>query len=95
MRNESRKIGNKIPEWQVRFFAYSVFISDKIRSFLKKKNMTTNELADKVGFSREKAKRMLSGSYDFSVEEMAKLDLLFSGHYDLYEKKLLTEKVID
>ena len=95
MRNESRKIENKIPEWQVRVFAYSVFIADKIRSFLKKKNITTNELADKVGFSREKAKRMLSGSYDFSVEEMTKLDLLFSGHYDLYEKKLLTEKIID
>jgi len=30
--------------------------------------------------------------HDFSVEEMTKIDLLFEGHYDIYEKKLLIEK---
>jgi len=55
--------------------------------------MTTNDLADKLGFSKRSAKSMLSGRYNFNLEEIAFLDLLFNGHYDLYEKKLLIEKM--
>lgn len=90
---EGNEIGNNIPDWQIRFFAYSTTIADQIRAYLSKKKMTINELAEKVSFPKGKAKSMLSGHYDFSIEEMAKLDLLFTGHYDLYEKQLLIEKI--
>ena len=93
MKEENRKLSNQVPDWQARFHAYSINIADMIRAYLSKKKMTTEDLSKKVGFTKSKSKHMLSGSYDFSIEEMAKLELLFAGHYDNYEKKLLTEKI--
>jgi hypothetical protein len=90
---KGNRIVDNIPEWQLRFFHYSVSISDRIKEYLSRKKMTTDMMAEKVGFPKHKAKRMLSGYYDFNIEEMAKLDLLFSGHYDTYEKKLLIERM--
>jgi hypothetical protein len=92
MKEEDGKLSNQVPNWQARFHAYSVLVADKIRAYLTKKQMTTEDMSKKVGFTKSKSKHMLSGSYDFSIEEMAKLELLFAGHYDRYEKKLLTEK---
>ena len=89
---EDRNLLNQAPDWQVRFHIYSANIADNIRAYLSKKKMTTEDLSKKVGFTKSKSKHMLSGSYDFSIEEMANLELLFAGHYDRYEKKLLTEK---
>ena len=59
--------------------------------------MTTECLSKKIDILQDNIKLMLSDVYvyNFSVEEMAKLDLLFEGHYDIYEKKLLTEKLND
>jgi ribosome-binding protein aMBF1 (putative translation factor) len=93
MKKDNRKSLNQVPDWQSRFNSYSMNISDLIYSYITKKNMTTIDLAEKVGFTKSKAKHMMSGSYDFSIEEMSKLELLFAGHYDNYEKKLLTEKI--
>jgi hypothetical protein len=86
------KIGDNLPDWQVRFFAYSVTMADMIRSYLAKKKMTTDDMSEKVGFTKTKAKQMLSGHYNFDIEEMTKLELMFNGHYDTYEKMLLIEK---
>lgn len=74
---------------------YCNFISDRLKSYVAKKNITLEELSKKIDIPTDVAKRMIDDVYvyNFSVEEMAKLDLLFSGHYDFYEKKLLTEKL--
>ena len=58
--------------------------------------MTTKDLSKKIDIKHNDIKLMLNDVYvyNFSVEEMSKLDLLFEGHYDIYEKKLLIEKKI-
>lgn len=91
--NKKNKIGENIPDWQIRFFAYSVNLADQVRVYLSRKKMTTNQMAEKIGITKKSAKSMLSGRYNFSTEEMAKLELLFSGNYDIYERKLLIEKI--
>ncbi len=52
------------------------------------------DLSKKIDVEHKTVKSMLDDVYvhDFSVEEMTKIDLLFEGHYDIYEKKLLIEK---
>lgn len=82
-------------EWERKLIIYCNFISDVLKSYLIKKNMTTEDLSRKIDISQDDIKLMLNDVYvyNFSVEEMAKLDLLFEGHYDIYEKKLLIEKM--
>ena len=82
-------------DWEKKLITYSNFISDRLKSYLIKKNMTTEDLSKKIGISNDTCKLMLHDVYvyNFSIEEISKLDLLFEGHYDVYEKKLLTEKL--
>jgi len=86
-------VSNNKPSWQSRFYAYSMSMAELVRSYIAKKKMSTDDLAKKINISKTKSKHMLSGSYDFSIEEIAKLELLFLGHYDTYEKILLIEKI--
>lgn len=82
-------------DWEKKLITYSNFISDRLKSYLIKKNMTTEDLSKKIGISKDTSKLMLHDVfvYNFSIEEISKLDLLFEGHYDVYEKKLLIEKL--
>jgi hypothetical protein len=82
-------------DWEKKLITYSNFISDRLKSYLAKKNMTTEVLSKKIGISNDTAKLMLHDIYvyNYSIEEISKLDLLFEGHYDVYEKKLLIETV--
>tara|TARA_R110001606_G_scaffold384164_1_gene546863 strand:- start:1050 stop:1355 length:306 start_codon:yes stop_codon:yes gene_type:complete len=91
------KYSNPSQDWERTLITYCNFISDRLKSYLVKKNMTTECLSKKIDISQDNIQLMLSDVYiyNFSVEEMAKLDLLFEGHYDIYEKKLLTEKLND
>lgn len=56
--------------------------------------MTIEQMSVKIGVKEKAAKSMLSGRYNFTIEEMTKLELLFSGNYDIYDRKLLTEKIL-
>lgn len=89
------KYSNPNLEWERKLILYCNFISDRLKSYLAKKNMTTKELSKKIDISHESAKLMLDDVYvyNFNLEEMSKLDLLFEGHYDVYEKKILIEKL--
>jgi len=89
------KYSSPSQEWERKLITYSNFISDRLKSYLVKKNMTTECLSKKIDILQDNIKLMLSDVYvyNFSVEEMAKLDLLFEGHYDIYEKKILIEKL--
>jgi len=80
---------------EIKLITYCNFISDILKSYLIKKNMTTEVLSKKIDIPQDDIKLMLSDVYvyNFSVEELAKLDLLFEGHYDIYEKKLLIETI--
>jgi DNA-binding XRE family transcriptional regulator len=90
---KGNRIAENIPEWQLSFFQYSVSISDKIKEFLTRKKMTTDMMAEMIGISKQEAKNMLSGCYDFNLCEMIKLEMFFSGFYSICEKKLLIEKI--
>ena len=82
-------------EWERKLILYCNFISDRLKSYLGKKNMSTKGLSKKIDISHESAKLMIDDVYvyNFSLDEMSKLDLLFEGHYDIYEKKLLIETI--
>lgn len=83
-------------DWERKLVLYCNFITDRLKSYLLKKNMTSKDLSKKIDVEHKIVKSMLDDVYvyDFSVEEMTKIDLLFEGHYDIYEKKLLIEKKI-
>tara|TARA_Y100000389_G_scaffold202649_1_gene248563 strand:- start:2660 stop:2968 length:309 start_codon:yes stop_codon:yes gene_type:complete len=95
-RRKYNKYSTPSLEWERKLILYCNFISDRLKSYLAKKNMTTKDLSKKIDIKHNDVKLMLNDVYvyNFSIEEMSKLDLLFEGHYDIYEKELLIEKKI-
>lgn len=90
---KGRKIIENLPEWQIKFFCYSTYFCKNLEQYLFKQNISIEELSKKIDLSDYKIKEMLTGHYDFNIKEITKLELLFSGYYDIYKKELLIEKI--
>lgn len=57
-----------------KFVNKSVEISDRIEEILKKKNISQRELADKLGKSESEISKWLSGTHNFTIKSIAKIE---------------------
>lgn len=86
------RIGDNIPEWQLKYFSYSTTLADSISDYLKEKNISKEQLSIFFEIEIEDVEKMLSGHYDFNLMEMVKIELLLNNHYLPYTRELIIEK---
>lgn len=57
---------------------YSQWVAIKIIATLDDINMSVTEFANKANFKEDDAKNMLSGNYNFSLKELAKIETVLN-----------------
>lgn len=57
-----------------KFVNKSVEISDRIEEILKKKNISQREFADKLGKSESEISKWLSGTHNFTIKSITKIE---------------------
>ncbi len=65
------------PEYE-KYVNLSVEISDKIEELLKKKKISQRELADKLGKSESEISKWISGTHNFTLKSIAKIESVFN-----------------
>lgn len=65
------------PEFE-KYVNWSVEISDRIEEILEKKKITQRELAEKLGKSESEISKWLSGTHNFTLKSLAKIESILN-----------------
>ena len=68
------KLKNLMPPWRKRYIRISMDISAQIVAFLKEENMTQQDLAVAMGKHKSEISKYLSGTHNFTIQTIAKIE---------------------
>lgn len=71
------KIRNRVPSYRKRMIGISIDISAQIFEFMKENDMNQRELAVALGKKESEISKWLSGSHNFTIETIAKIEEVF------------------
>ena len=71
------KIHNRIPPYKKRMIGMSMDIASQIYEYMKESEMTQRELANELGKSESEISKWLTGSHNFTLESIAKIEEVF------------------
>src|SRR6266508_326111 len=69
-----KRIKARIPSFKRRMARISLDIASQIYEYMKEQNMSQRELANKLGKSESEISKWLSGSHNFTIETVAKVE---------------------
>lgn len=78
MRNELKKVLNTLNDADFRELQWAIALADHCRNLLKKHNLTTKQLAEKMHIKPAKLILMVKGNYPFDVRSIALIDSIRS-----------------
>lgn len=76
------KIKNRIPPYKKRMIGISVDIGSQIHEYMNSDGINQRALAEKLGKKESEISKWLSGSHNFTIETIAKIE-------DVFDKKIL------
>lgn len=71
------KIKNKIPSYKKRMIGISIDIGAQIHEYMKSEGINQRELADRLDKKESEISKWLSGSHNFTIETIAKIEEVF------------------
>lgn len=82
----------KRPPFKKRWHQYSQATADNIYLYLKQKQLSIEEFASKLNVSNKEVEKWLSGTYNFDLNTIVKIQFEFDGKNDVYKREILIEK---
>lgn len=77
MNNVLERIKNRIPPYKKRMIRMSIDIGAQIFEYMKSDGINQRELADKLGKRESEISKWLSGSHNFTIETISKIEEVF------------------
>ena len=71
------RIKNRIPSYKKRMIGISIDIGAQIHEYMKVEGINQRELADKLEKKESEISKWLSGSHNFTIETIAKIEYVF------------------